>query len=234
MLFILDELLDYLRGRRTVSSSTISPSSARSVRSPRRRGSGSSPVSRRPSSTTLGSQVSPTPSDVFATASSRFESPRRMWRSSSSGDSSVRMRPSEPRSRAHLQGFAPLYEGMAERMDEFVALFPVHPDYLRTFNDMRMIEKREVLRTVEREVALLRDIEVPPSDSAGLICADSYRSRACRRPVRREPSPKCNWCSRRATCCEARSLARCPTSSTWIPRCASSTASPSIGSRPTT
>lgn len=40
----------------------------------------------------------------------------------------------------HLQSFAPLYEGMAERMDEFVALFPVHPDYLRTFNDMRMIK----------------------------------------------------------------------------------------------
>jgi hypothetical protein len=85
---------------------------------------------------------------------------------------------------AHLQGFAPLYEGMAERMDEFVALFPVHPDYLRTFNDMRMIEKREVLRTIEREVALLRDIDLP-SDSAGLICADSYRSRLADDPSSR-------------------------------------------------
>ncbi|MGH2628696.1 MAG: DUF6079 family protein, partial [Anaerolineales bacterium] len=33
-----------------------------------------------------------------------------------------------------------------ERIDDYVALFPVHPDYLRTFNDMRTIEKREVLR----------------------------------------------------------------------------------------
>jgi hypothetical protein len=76
----------------------------------------------------------------------------------------------------HLQPFAPLYEGMAERMGEFVALFPVHPDYLRTFNDMRMIEKREVLRTIEREVAQLRDLDVP-SDAPGLVCADSYRAR---------------------------------------------------------
>jgi hypothetical protein len=84
----------------------------------------------------------------------------------------------------HLQAFAPLYEGMAERMDEFVALFPVHPDYLRTFNDMRMIEKREVLRTVEREVAQLRDTELP-TDHPGLISADSYRSRLADDPSAR-------------------------------------------------
>jgi hypothetical protein len=84
----------------------------------------------------------------------------------------------------HLQGFAPLYEGMAERMDEFVALFPVHPDYLRTFNDMRMIEKREVLRTVETEVARLRDTEVP-TEQPGLICADSYRDRLADDPSAR-------------------------------------------------
>lgn len=84
----------------------------------------------------------------------------------------------------HLQPFAPLYEGMAERMDEFVALFPVHPDYLRTFNDMRMIEKREVLRTVEREVAQLRDDEVPTGEP-GLVCADSYRARLVEDPSAR-------------------------------------------------
>lgn len=84
----------------------------------------------------------------------------------------------------HLQSFTPLYEGMAERIDEFVSLFPVHPDYLRTFNDLRMIEKREVLRTVEREVASLLDTEVP-TDHAGLICADSYRSRLADDPSAR-------------------------------------------------
>jgi hypothetical protein len=84
----------------------------------------------------------------------------------------------------HLKEFAPLYEGMAERIDEFVLLFPIHPDYLRTFNDMRMIEKREVLRTVEREVMTLRDTEVP-ADNAGLICADTYRARLADDPSAR-------------------------------------------------
>ena len=84
----------------------------------------------------------------------------------------------------YLRAFAPLYESMAEDMDEFVALFPVHPAYLRTFNDMRMIEKREVLRTVEHEVAQLRDTEVP-ADHLGLICADSYRTRLADDPSAR-------------------------------------------------
>lgn len=84
----------------------------------------------------------------------------------------------------HLQTFAPLYEGMAEHIDEFVALFPVHPDYLRTFNDMRMIEKREVLRTVEAEVNRLRETDIP-ADHPGLICADSYRARLADDPATR-------------------------------------------------
>lgn len=76
----------------------------------------------------------------------------------------------------HLQAFTPMYEGMAERLDRFVALFPVHPDYLRTFEQITLIEKREVLRTIEREMAGLADQEVP-ADAPGLICADSYRAR---------------------------------------------------------
>ncbi len=82
---------------------------------------------------------------------------------------------------AHLQRFTSLYEGMAERIDEFVSLFPIHPDYLRTFNELRMVEKREVLRTVEGEVGRLRDHDVP-DDSPGLVCADSYRARLVEDP----------------------------------------------------
>lgn len=59
------------------------------------------------------------------------------------------------RIREHLQTFSALYEGMAERLDRFIALFPVHPDYLRTFEQVTIVEKREVLRTVEREMARL-------------------------------------------------------------------------------
>ena len=51
----------------TASSSTTSPSCARSARSPRRPGSASSPACRRPSSTIRGSPASPTPSAASAT-----------------------------------------------------------------------------------------------------------------------------------------------------------------------
>lgn len=84
----------------------------------------------------------------------------------------------------HLRHFLPLYEGMAERIGEFVALFPIHPDFLRTFNDMRMIEKREVLRTIEHEVSHLRDRDVP-GDEPGIVCADSYRARLSEDAVNR-------------------------------------------------
>jgi len=52
----------------------------------------------------------------------------------------------------------------------------VHPDYLRTFEQVTIVEKREVLRTVEKEVKSLLDQEVPPT-APGLVCSDSYRAR---------------------------------------------------------
>src|SRR5690606_15283283 len=48
--------------------------------------------------------------------------------------------------REHLTKFAPLYGSMNERMDEFVRLFPVHPAYLDTFEQVYVAEKREVLK----------------------------------------------------------------------------------------
>ena len=33
-------------------------------------------------------------------------------------------------------------------MDEFVRLFPVHPDYIDTFERVTVVEKREVLKTL--------------------------------------------------------------------------------------
>lgn len=84
----------------------------------------------------------------------------------------------------HLRPFTVLYDGMAERMDRFVSLFPVHPDYLQTFSDIQIVEKREVLRTIEREVRSLADTELP-TDHPGLICADSYRARLADDPSAR-------------------------------------------------
>ena len=50
--------------------------------------------------------------------------------------------------RDYLTPFAKFYGGMNERMDEFVRLFPVHPDYIDTFERVTAVEKREVLKTL--------------------------------------------------------------------------------------
>lgn len=75
--------------------------------------------------------------------------------------------------RAHLTRFAPFYGKMTERMDEFVRLFPVHPDYIDTFGSLTLIEKREILKTLSQEMNDRIDDSVP-TDEPGLIAYDSY------------------------------------------------------------
>jgi hypothetical protein len=75
--------------------------------------------------------------------------------------------------REHLQAFAPLYGSMNERLDEFVRLFPVHPAYLETFERVFVAEKREVLKTLSTAIRRLVEQEVP-KDQPGLIAYDSY------------------------------------------------------------
>ena len=75
--------------------------------------------------------------------------------------------------RDHLQKFTPLYGGMAERLEEFVRLFPVHPTYLEVFEAISVAEKREVLKTLSAEIKRRLNDEVP-KDEPGLISYDSY------------------------------------------------------------
>jgi hypothetical protein len=75
--------------------------------------------------------------------------------------------------RDHLAKFAPLYGTMNERMDEFVRLFPVHPAYLDTFERVYVAEKREVLKTVSTGIKRLLEQEVP-DDEPGVVAYDSY------------------------------------------------------------
>lgn len=75
--------------------------------------------------------------------------------------------------REHLTKFAPLYGSMNERMDEFVRLFPVHPAYLDTFERVYVAEKREVLKTLSAAIRRLLPESVP-GDEPGLIAYDSY------------------------------------------------------------
>lgn len=81
----------------------------------------------------------------------------------------------QARIREYLTSFARFYGRMNERLDEFVRLFPVHPDYIDVFEQIRAAEKREVLKTLSRamEDLLARDV---PDDRPGLIAYDSYWS----------------------------------------------------------
>lgn len=75
--------------------------------------------------------------------------------------------------RDHLRPFEPLYEGLAERMDEFAALFPIHPAYIETFQEIFVAEKRQVLATFSRAMEARLNDEVPP-DEPGVISFDHY------------------------------------------------------------
>jgi hypothetical protein len=75
--------------------------------------------------------------------------------------------------REYLTPFAKYYDGLNERMDEFVRLFPVHPDYIDTFERVTVVEKREVLKTLSMGMKGVLDKEVP-ADEPGLIAFDSY------------------------------------------------------------
>lgn len=75
--------------------------------------------------------------------------------------------------RDYLTPFAKYYGNLNERMDEFVRLFPVHPDYIETFERVTVVEKREVLKTLSLEMKSIMAKEVP-IDKPGLIAYDCY------------------------------------------------------------
>lgn len=75
--------------------------------------------------------------------------------------------------REHLQAFTPAYAGMAENFEQFVALFPVHPAYLKTFEQVTFAEKRKILTTLSEEMRRILKTDVP-TGAPGLVCYDTY------------------------------------------------------------
>lgn len=73
----------------------------------------------------------------------------------------------------HLRQFTPLYKQMAERLNEFAQLFPIHPAYISTFEQVYIAEKREVLKTLSQAMRQLMDKEVP-TEEPGLLSFNSY------------------------------------------------------------
>lgn len=74
---------------------------------------------------------------------------------------------------AHLRGFTALYPVMAERLGEFARLFPIHPAYIDTFERVYVAEKREVLKTFSTAIRSVLDKGVP-TDQTGIISYDHY------------------------------------------------------------
>ena len=75
--------------------------------------------------------------------------------------------------RAYLGPFTKFYGSMNERMDEYVRLFPVHPDYIGTFERLVFTEKRGALVTLRDQIQAILDDEVP-LDRPGLIGFDKF------------------------------------------------------------
>jgi hypothetical protein len=87
----------------------------------------------------------------------------------------------ETQIREHLSAFTKFYSTMNEKLDDFVQLFPIHPDYIDTFEELKAVEKREILKALSREMRKLLDKEVP-HDEPGIIAFDSYWINLCDDP----------------------------------------------------
>ena len=62
---------------------------------------------------------------------------------------------------------------MNERLDEFVNLFPVHPDYIDTFEQVSAVEKRQILKSLSISMNKLM-AQVVPKEYPALVAYDSY------------------------------------------------------------
>ncbi len=86
--------------------------------------------------------------------------------------------------REYLEPFAVFYGNLNERMDAFIELFPIHPDYVETFQRIPIVEKRGVLQIISDTIRRLVDQDVP-SDHPGIVAYDSYWKALIEEPANR-------------------------------------------------
>jgi len=77
--------------------------------------------------------------------------------------------------REHLTPFIKFYGDMGDRLDEFVNLFPIHPDYIDVFETLTIVEKRQVMKSLTLAIKVVLDRDVPV-DQPGIIAFDHYWS----------------------------------------------------------
>ena len=92
--------------------------------------------------------------------------------------------------REYLEPYSRYYDDLTQRMDEYVSLFPIHPNYIDTFESISLIEKREVLKTISLNMRQVIDQEVP-LNNPGVIAYDNYWKILCdNRSYRSNPDVK--------------------------------------------
>lgn len=90
--------------------------------------------------------------------------------------------------RAHLQQFCPLYQNMADRLEDYVDMFPIHPAYIDTFQHIITVEKREVLKTISETIGAIINDELDPT-KPGVVSYDTYWKRIKENPsLRTDPA----------------------------------------------
>ncbi|MFC4402377.1 DUF6079 family protein [Gracilibacillus xinjiangensis] len=72
-----------------------------------------------------------------------------------------------------LQKYTNLYDRLGEELEQYVNLFPIHPSYLSTFEKVTVAEKRVILKTLSNEMKKVMDQDIP-EEHPGLISFDSY------------------------------------------------------------
>lgn len=75
--------------------------------------------------------------------------------------------------RQHLEKFSNLYGGMSSKMDQFVDLFPIHPAYIDVFNQVYLVENRQILKNISITIRDIFDEQVP-EDRPGIYSFDTY------------------------------------------------------------
>jgi hypothetical protein len=84
--------------------------------------------------------------------------------------------------REHLEQFVKYYGTMGDRMDQFVRLFPVHPDFLGIFERINFAENRNALSTLSGAIRKLLDQDVPDREP-GVVTYDTFWSEIRSNPV---------------------------------------------------
>ncbi len=75
--------------------------------------------------------------------------------------------------RKHLEKFTRMYAAMAEHLDEYVEMFPIHPSYLEVFEQVTVVEKRDLLKALSRQMESKLDLNVP-TEETGFLSFDEY------------------------------------------------------------